>query len=188
MSASGKPPHFLTNISACRPISGWESIISLPAVSVNSFQAASHGKASTLIFFFTPIWSQRSSFRVPIRPQAMEDHGQEAFVLGDGVPVLLVDAGLVLHSFGQHAQEGLPLVSADGIPCKYSGKSRNSMRSQRKESTGAAGDQVGKRRGEGNRSRSEAAPGSPWSATAGLPSAAQPEGRKAVSVKASIKR
>ncbi|CAL9135499.1 unnamed protein product [Musa acuminata var. zebrina] len=119
MSASGKPPHFLTNISACRPISGWESIISLLAVSVNSFQAASHGKASTLIFFFTPIWSQRSSFRVPIRPQAMEDHGQEAFVLGDGVPVLLVDAGLVLHSFGQHAQEGLPLVSADGIPCKY---------------------------------------------------------------------
>ncbi|XP_064951004.1 uncharacterized protein LOC135582175 [Musa acuminata AAA Group] len=111
MSASGKPPHFLTNISACRPISGWESIISLPAVSVNSFQAASHGKASTLIFFFTPIWSQRSSFRVPIRPQAMEDHGQEAFVLGDGV--------LFLHSFGQHSQEGLPLVSADGIPCKY---------------------------------------------------------------------
>ncbi|URD86584.1 hypothetical protein MUK42_30006 [Musa troglodytarum] len=49
----------------------------------------------------------------------MEDLRQEAFVLGDGVPLLLVDVGLVLHSFGEHAQERLPLVSTDGVPCKY---------------------------------------------------------------------
>ncbi|URD86583.1 hypothetical protein MUK42_30006 [Musa troglodytarum] len=73
----------------------------------------------------------------------MEDLRQEAFVLGDGVPLLLVDVGLVLHSFGEHAQERLPLVSTDGVPCKYSGKSRNAMRSHRKESRKTCGGRAG---------------------------------------------
>ena len=49
----------------------------------------------------------------------LESHGEETFVLCNGVPLYFIDSRLVGYCFSKHAQQRFPLVPSDRVTGKH---------------------------------------------------------------------